>query len=367
MRILNNKSSVHSKNGEDGIISLIFSKLNISKGLFIDVGASDGIQFSNTYSLFSKGWEGIYIESNRKKFQDLHNNFKKFNNKVNLINQEVGFDIQNSLDKIIDSTKFKNKIFDFMSLDVDGLEYNIFKALNKYLPTVICINVNPGHSPLFNREIPPEIAKNNIGQSMNIVFKEAKKKGYFPLCFTGNLFLIKKIHLNHFSCYQKSLTQMYTEYLENLPTSELKYLYYYFIIKRDFKDKGIEDDGIIFSNPELWNFCGDLAMKNKEKYSNQNNTQLNNDTKINSYKPTYELNEKIHNVQITSDKSNNIPITHIDYKISNESESNHYIENESNENIQSKSIDNKDFNSIIEDLRKDIENIQEKFKNLQCN
>lgn len=295
MSILENKSQVYSQNGEDGIIAYIFSRLNIVKGSFIDVGAWDGIHLSNTFPLFTKGWEGIYIEADRDKFQRLNNNFKRFNHKVKLVNQIVGFTENNGLDSIIENSNFKNKNFDFMSLYVDGLEYNVFKAINIYLPKVICINVNPGHSPLFNRELPPEVARNSIGQSMNVIFKEAQKKGYFPLCYTGNLFLVKNIYQNLFTPYLKSLKEIYLDYLEYLPTNELKFLYYYFIIKRDFSDKGITDDGAIFSNPELWHFCGDLAIKNRDKL-NQKPTITSINKVNNVYQPTYQLNEENHNL-----------------------------------------------------------------------
>ena len=299
MSILENKSSVYSQNGEDGIISFIFSILNISQGSFIDVGAWDGIHLSNTFPLFTKGWEGIYIEADRDKFQKLNSNFRRFNYKVKLVNQIVGFTDNDGLDNIIENNGFKNKSFDFMSLDVDGLEYNILKSINKYLPKVICINVNPGHSPLFNRELPAEVAKNSVGQSMNVIFKDAQKKGYFPLCYTGNLFLVKNLYQNLFTPYLKSLKEIYIDYLDFLPTSELKYLYYYYIIKRDFSDKGITDDGAIFSNPELWHFCGDLAIKNRDRITNPNPSSINrnlSNQKI-AYQPIYTLDENQHKTE----------------------------------------------------------------------
>ena len=189
-----------------------------------------------------------------------------------------------------------------MSLDVDGLEYNVFKSINKYLPKVICINVNPGHSPLFNRELPAEIAKNSIGQSMNVIFKDAQKKGYFPLCYTGNLFLVKNLYQNLFTPYLKSLKEIYIDYLDFLPSSELKYLYYYFIIKRDFSDKGITDDGAIFSNPELWHFCGDLAIKNRDRITNNNHSSINRNlsNQKRSYEPIYTLDKNQHNIDINN-------------------------------------------------------------------
>ncbi len=43
----------------------------------------------------------------------------------------VGFETNNNLDTLIEKTSFSNRTFDFVSIDVDGLDYNIFKAFTK--------------------------------------------------------------------------------------------------------------------------------------------------------------------------------------------------------------------------------------------
>ena len=57
-----------------------------------------------------------------------------------------------NLDVIIEECGHGPTEFDFVSIDVDGLDYQILKAFKKHLPKVICIEVNAGHSPLFDEE-----------------------------------------------------------------------------------------------------------------------------------------------------------------------------------------------------------------------
>ena len=95
------------------------------------------------------------------------------------------------------STLYKQN-FDFISIDVDGLDYFIFDKLNKYLPKVICIEVASGHAPTFSKFLPDYIAKNIVGQSIEIMSKKGLEKGYFTLCYTGNLFLVKLEYINLF-------------------------------------------------------------------------------------------------------------------------------------------------------------------------
>lgn len=246
MSILDYKNNVYSQNGEDGIIEFIFNRMNIKNGNFIEFGAWDGIYFSNTYKLVNEGWSGIYIESDENKFKDLEKNLKNYNN-ITLINSIVAFN-NNKLDNIIDNSGVQNKDFDFISIDIDGLDYFIFKDMEKYLPKVICIEVNSGHSPLYDKEISMGIAYNNIGQSIYIIVKEAITKGYFPLCYTGNLFLVKNEYKELFKNeIYDNLENLYIDFLNHIDNNLLQYLYDLFIIKKIY-------NGFTFENEFLLNF-----------------------------------------------------------------------------------------------------------------
>lgn len=54
----------YSQNGEDYLLTEFFN--NQKKGFFVDVGAFDGIHYSNTYTFEQQGWDGICIEPNPK-------------------------------------------------------------------------------------------------------------------------------------------------------------------------------------------------------------------------------------------------------------------------------------------------------------
>ena len=202
--------NVYSQNGEDGIIEEIFKRLNIKNGKFIEFGAWDGKHLSNSYKLFEEGWSGIYIEADKDKFNDLKNNFSHVE-RIDSINKCVGTTGEELLDNIIDNSKFKDQSFDFISIDVDGLDYFIFEKLDKYLPKVICIEVSSGHLPEFPEILPISIAQNNVGQSIQVISNLGSKKGYFPLCYSGNLFLIKKEYKHLFDV--KSIVDIYLDFL----------------------------------------------------------------------------------------------------------------------------------------------------------
>ena len=95
-----------------------------NKGFFVDVGAYDGIESSNTYALEKAGWSGVCIEPNPESFLSL-----KWSRRCICVNKAV----TNDLAEILDMTQAP-KVIDYISLDVDGTELDILKGMdfNKY-------------------------------------------------------------------------------------------------------------------------------------------------------------------------------------------------------------------------------------------
>lgn len=54
-------------------------------GTFLDVGAADGITFSNVYQLLLNGWSGISVEPESQTLVHLANLYKQFNNRSEIV------------------------------------------------------------------------------------------------------------------------------------------------------------------------------------------------------------------------------------------------------------------------------------------
>jgi hypothetical protein len=242
---LEHKKNVYSQNGEDGIIEHIFNLLGIIKGGFIEIGAGDGKHFSNCCKLIDVNWSGILIEGNHNKTKYLHKLFDN-NKNITIINKMVLYDDNNNLDTILNDSIHANKIFDFISINVGGLDYYIFRYIKKHLPKVFCIYVNPGHHPLYDKEFSDDISRDKIGQSLLLFCKEADKKGYFPLCYTGQIFFIQKIYKEVFIFYidGKQIEDLYIDFLTFLDKDKLKKIYDTYVIERYY-------NGIWFDNKIL--------------------------------------------------------------------------------------------------------------------
>ena len=172
----------YSMYGEDLFINNYFK--NKKNGIYLDVGAYHPLDGNNTYLLYKKkNWHGINIDvnplsielfqkarkfdlnintavSNKKGFVTLY--FRKKINMLNTLSKKIarihfrnGFKEKNiksnTLNNILDQTRYKNKKIDFFNLDVEGHELDILESLNfkKYQPTLICVEIH-NHEEMYN-------------------------------------------------------------------------------------------------------------------------------------------------------------------------------------------------------------------------
>jgi hypothetical protein len=221
--LLQHKKNIFSQNGEDGAIEAIFSKIGIKYYACCEFGAWDGIYLSNCRKLILEGWKAVMIEGDAGKYGELKKIYAK-NDKVIPINAFVDIE-NNSVDRLLEKHNVQN--LDFLSIDIDGLDYQIFENL-AIKPRVICVEVNAGHSPKSKKLIPDDIAKNNVGQPFYVFCKAAENimGGYSLVCYTGNAFFISKDCLKNESLKEITPELAYLEFLDNLNKDERTWLYW---------------------------------------------------------------------------------------------------------------------------------------------
>ncbi len=163
-----------SQEGEDRILARIFE--GKETGFYVDVGAHHPKRFSNTYLFYRKGWRGINIDAmpgsmrlfNKMRPRDINlelgvgivpeirkyyvfdepalNGFsedlsvtRNTKGKYHLLNE---IDIKtNTLSNILNKHLPTETTIDFMSIDVEGLDFEVIKSnnWNKYRPNVLIV------------------------------------------------------------------------------------------------------------------------------------------------------------------------------------------------------------------------------------
>lgn len=219
--------NIYSQRGDDGIIEEIFKRLNIINGTFVEFGAHNGILFSNTKNLTLKSWKGVMIESDEELFLQLSKNYE--NNKlVNTIHAKVIEDNVTPKEgeinlKQIQSKYFNNEQIDFISIDIDFNDIELFEKLElNPMPKVIAIETGLYWHPKFNKRIPFSEDIRNLQQPLDVSIGIAIAKGYIPVCFNQNLYIILKEYFNLFSNIENNTESLWYNayYSDNVFTDE---------------------------------------------------------------------------------------------------------------------------------------------------
>jgi hypothetical protein len=221
---LENKKNIYSQNGEDGIINALFKIIGFKSHVCCEFGAWDGIHFSNTKALIDEGFSAFMIEADKVKFNKLLKTYEN-NKQVVCLNAFVNTTDQ-TLSKLLRNKgieDWKIDTMDLLSIDIDGLDYEIFETLD-IRPRVIVIEVNAGHDPSNKSLIPREIAKNIVGQPLSFFSSVAESKGYVLVAYNGNAFYILKEIATVFDILPLSDEEAYGLFLKHLNEKEKQWL-----------------------------------------------------------------------------------------------------------------------------------------------
>ncbi len=204
----------YSQEGEDMILSRFFA--GKSQGFYIDVGAHHPQRFSNTYYFYLQGWRGINLDAmpgsmatfNKIRPRDINLEiaisdtqqkltYYAFNEPAlngfckNLANEYENLEQYkivsqheiktHTLNEILDEYLPQDQAIDFLSVDVEGLDYQVLKSNNwkKYRPRIVLAEALRTNSIA-------EASQSNVSLLMN--------EQNYQLCFkTFNTLIFKEL------------------------------------------------------------------------------------------------------------------------------------------------------------------------------
>jgi len=187
---------ITSQNNEDGIINHIFDKLKIDKLNFIEIGF-DYYQ-NNSIAILKKSNKGLFVDSDQKKVIILKKILRLFYPKTKVNVQNALVDIDN-INQIKEQNFNDQEEIDFLSIDVDGIDYYLFKEIN-FKPKLICIEYNFWFGKDLNCALPYEknyslpSLSNYVGASLKALTELANSKGYHLIALDSaciNAFFIR--------------------------------------------------------------------------------------------------------------------------------------------------------------------------------
>jgi hypothetical protein len=159
---------IYSQNGEDGLLQAIFQKIGVTNKFAVEFGVENGSECNTRYLVERKGWIALQMDPAdhaptsqiKKEFitaENINEVFKKHNVPAS---------------------------FDLLSIDIDGNDYWVWKALDPfYTPRVVVMEYNGKFPPTESKTIPydPDFrwdGSDYYGASLGALSKLAGAKGY---------------------------------------------------------------------------------------------------------------------------------------------------------------------------------------------
>src|SRR3990167_6755612 len=175
----NSEFKVLSKHGGDGILAYIFSKIGMTNRTFVEMGIEDGRECNTANLSRNFGWSGLMIDANAKWVESAQKFYAGF--KVKIVHSFVTAE---NINQLITSNNISDEI-DLLSIDIDGNDYWVWKAINVINPRVVVLEYNSsfGHRSIAQKYNPeyrftPHESPLYFGASLTAMSKLSKEKGY---------------------------------------------------------------------------------------------------------------------------------------------------------------------------------------------
>jgi hypothetical protein len=171
---------VFSQNGEDGVLAEIFRRIGTKGRYFVEFGVGNGTE-NNSVRLLLEGWKGLWIECSAKSLRAIRHAQAKFLREGSLTLRESMINAEN-VEGIFAEAGVPAEP-DLLSIDIDGNDYWVWKAIQKFSPRVVMMEYNALFRPPIRwvRAYDPAASWKHdtyYGASLASLAALAEEKGY---------------------------------------------------------------------------------------------------------------------------------------------------------------------------------------------
>jgi hypothetical protein len=176
----------HSQNGEDGIIHYVFSLVGAGPKKAVEISAGDGLECNSANLIINHGWDALLFDADegsiaggKEFYRTSRDTFCRPPTMVQAwINAE-------NVDALIAAHGYSGEV-GLLSVDVDGMDYWIWKAIRGISPRLVVVEFNCTWGPELSVSVPydPQFkldfskAPYYCSASLAAFCKLAEEKGY---------------------------------------------------------------------------------------------------------------------------------------------------------------------------------------------
>jgi hypothetical protein len=175
-----------SQNDEDGLLLYIFTLIGTTNKRVIEMCAGEGIECNASNLIINHGWHGLLFDGNEQNIAAGIRFYAKCPDTCSRPPQLVhAWITAENVNDLIVTHKFDGDI-DLLSLDLDGMDYWIWKALTCVRPRVVVLEFTPLWGPYKAVTLPykPDFQMNwdrqpwCCGASLSAFVKLGRERGY---------------------------------------------------------------------------------------------------------------------------------------------------------------------------------------------
>jgi hypothetical protein len=174
---------VFSQWGEDGILQYLLKHVPVAQKLFIEFGVETFIEANCRWLLERHGWSGLVLDGSETNISSIKNNPVYWKHNLKAVK---AFVTAENINQLITESGISGEV-GILSVDVDGVDYWIWKAIDCVNPAIVVVEYNGVFGSEASVTIPydqnfqrSKAHYSNVyyGASLKALYKLGQEKGY---------------------------------------------------------------------------------------------------------------------------------------------------------------------------------------------
>ena len=137
-RLADAEFQVSSQFGEDGILQYLIHRVGDLQHKFIECGVETYVEANTRFLLENNNWSGLVIDCDQKAMEQLRQDDIYWRHDFTSVG---AFITRDNINELCQSSGFTGEI-GLLSIDIDGNDYWVWKAINAVQPTIVSIEFN---------------------------------------------------------------------------------------------------------------------------------------------------------------------------------------------------------------------------------
>lgn len=144
------ESRVFSQFGEDGIIQRLIDVIPIAHRSFVEFGVEDYTEANTRFLLINNNWRGLVIDGSRSAVRRIRSDAIHWRHDLTAL---CSFITAENINDLLRGAGFAGDI-GLLSVDVDGVDYWVWKAIDVALPQIVVCEYNGVYGPRARLTVP---------------------------------------------------------------------------------------------------------------------------------------------------------------------------------------------------------------------